>query len=225
MNVGTGTTVRAVRNEAWLADVESSYDTVAESYAELVRGALDGHAYLKSALSLFADQVTACGGGPVADVGCGPGDVAARLDALGLEVLGIDLSPRMIDIARKCHPSLRFEVGSMTDMQLADGSLAGVLAWQSLIHVPDDAVPGVISGFHDAVRPGGRLQLLSHAGEGSWVKTEGYGGHSMNVRVHRRQPDQVATLLTAGGFEVQAQTVLDPGGTSPQAILSALRLP
>ncbi|MEJ2888317.1 class I SAM-dependent DNA methyltransferase [Actinomycetospora aeridis] len=214
-----------MRDEDWLADVESSYDTVAESYAELVRGALDGHAYLMSALSLFAEQVTACGGGLVADVGCGPGEVAARLDALGLDVLGIDLSPRMVDIARRRHPSPRFEVGSMTDMQLATGSLAGVLAWQSLIHVPDEAVPAVISGFHDAVRPGGRLQLLFHAGEGSWVKTEGYGGHPMNVRVHRRQPDEVATVLGVGGFEVEAQTVLDPGGEAPQAILSARRLP
>ena len=45
--------MRTVRNEDWLADTESSYDTVAASYAKLVRGALDGHAYLKSALSLF----------------------------------------------------------------------------------------------------------------------------------------------------------------------------
>ena len=100
-----------------------------------------------------------------------------------------------------------------------------MLAWQSLIHVPDEAVPAVISRFH---RRGTARRTIAPAlpdGEGWWLKTEGYGGHPMNVRVYRRQPDQVATLLGDRGFEVQAQTILDPGGEAPQAILSAQRLP
>jgi predicted methyltransferase len=92
-----------------------------------------------------------------------------------------------------------------------------------LIHIPDDEVPTVLARFHRSTRPGGRLQLLFHVGDGSWLKTEGYGGHSMNVRVYRRQPEQVATALRDVGFEIEAQTVLDPGGQSPQAILSACR--
>ena len=123
----------------WLADTRTSYDTVAVSYADQVRGALVGHQYLRAALALFADSVRIAGGGPVADVGCGPGEVTAHLHELGVDAFGVDLSPGMIDVARRDHPGLRFEVGSMTDLRLADASVAAVLAFWSIVHLPDRA--------------------------------------------------------------------------------------
>jgi SAM-dependent methyltransferase len=129
--------------DSWLADARISYDTVAASYADHVGAALAAEPYLRAALGLLADMVHAGGGGPLADVGCGPGHVTAYLRKLGVDAFGVDLSPAMIDISRQTYPGLRFEVGSMTDLRLADASVAGLLAFWSLIHVPDDAVPVV----------------------------------------------------------------------------------
>jgi SAM-dependent methyltransferase len=172
----------------WLADTRTSYDTVAISYADHVRDALAEDPYLTAALALFADMVHTAGGGPVADVGCGPGHVTAHLHELGVDAFGIDLSPVMVEVARRDHPGLRFGVGSMTDLNLADASVAGLLAWWSLIHVPDDAVPLVFEHFRRALRPGAPLLLGFHVGDVSRLKTQGYGGHPMNVHVHRRPP-------------------------------------
>ncbi|MGW5649213.1 class I SAM-dependent DNA methyltransferase [Saccharopolyspora sp. NPDC003752] len=212
-----------MNTDDWLADTRTSYDTVAASYADQVRDAIAGHQHLRAALALFADSVRAAGGGPVADVGCGPGHVTAHLRDLGVDAFGIDLSPGMIDVARRDHPGLRFEVGSMADLELPAASVAGLLAWQSLIHIPDDEVPTVFGHFHRALRPGGPLQLLFHVGDQSQLKTAGYGGHPMKVHVHRRQPDQVATWLRDAGFEVAAHMLLDPDGKAPQAVLFARR--
>lgn len=209
----------------WLADTRTSYDTVAVSYADRVRGALAEEPYLRAALTLFAESVHTTGGGPVADVGCGPGHVTAHLHGLGVDAFGIDLSPAMVDIARRDHPSLRFEVGSMTDLRLADASLAGLLAFWSLIHVPDDAVPTAFSHFHRVLRPGGPLLLGFHIGDESRLKTQGYGGHPMNVYVHRRQPDHVATWLHDAGFTVEAHMLLDLDESAPGAVLFARRQP
>jgi 2-polyprenyl-3-methyl-5-hydroxy-6-metoxy-1,4-benzoquinol methylase len=77
--------------DGWLLDARASYDTVAVSYADLVGDYLAGKPYLRASLALFADQVRAAGGGPVADVGCGPGGVTAHLRKLGIDVFGIDL--------------------------------------------------------------------------------------------------------------------------------------
>ncbi|WP_326687236.1 MULTISPECIES: class I SAM-dependent methyltransferase [unclassified Streptomyces] len=207
----------------WLADTRTSYDTVAVSYAVQVRDAIAGHQYLRAALALFADNVRAASGGPVADVGCGPGHVTAHLHELGVDAFGIDLSPGMIDAARRDHPGLRFEVDSMTDLHLPTAAVAGLIAWQSLIHIPDHEVPTVFRHFHRALRPGGPLQLLFHVGDESQLKTQGYGGHPMKVHVHRRQPDQVATWLRDAGFAVEAQMLLNRDEKVSHAFLFARR--
>ena len=98
--------------------------------------------WLRAALAAFAEGVN--GLGPVLDVGCGPGTVTAHLAGLGVEVSGVDLSPRMIAHARRLHPGLRFSVASATDLRLADASLGGVLGWWSLFNLPRDVLPSVL---------------------------------------------------------------------------------
>ncbi|SCG70615.1 class I SAM-dependent DNA methyltransferase [Micromonospora zamorensis] len=204
--------------DGWLADTRTSYDTVAVSYAHLVSGLLAEAPHERAALRLFAELVDGVGGGPVADVGCGTGRITAHLHTLGIDAFGIDLSPGMIAVARRDHPGLRFEVGSMTDLDLADGSVAGLIAWYSLIHIPDDQLGAVFAHFRRVVRPGGPLLLGFHVGDETTLKTEGYGGHPMKVHVHRRQPAQVAAWLHDSGFRVESQTTL----TSPESRLGGI---
>ncbi|MBB4685874.1 class I SAM-dependent methyltransferase [Amycolatopsis jiangsuensis] len=207
----------------WLTETRTSYDTVATSYAEQVRGAITGQPYLRTALTLFAEHVRSAGGGPVVDVGCGPGEVTAHLRSLEVDAFGIDLSPGMIEVARRRYPGLRFEVGSMTDLPLPDASVNGLLAWQSLIHVPDEAVPAVFEQFRRVVRPGGPVQLFFHLGTGSRLKTEGYGNHPMRVRVHHRQAGEVTIWLREAGFTVEGRLLFDLDGQALQAFLFARR--
>ncbi|MGN9894041.1 class I SAM-dependent methyltransferase [Micromonospora sp. L31] len=212
-------------DQDWLADTRTSYDTVAVDYADRTRNALADEPYLQGSLALFADMVHAAGGGSVADVGCGPGHVTAHLRKLGVDAFGIDLSPAMVDLARRHHPGLRFEVGSMTELDLADASVAGLLAFWSLIHIPDDAISTVFGQFWRVLRPGGPLLLGFHVGDESRLKTQGYGGHPMKVYVHRRQPGQMEAWLRDAGFAVEAQLLLGLDRAVPGAVLFARREP
>jgi SAM-dependent methyltransferase len=202
--------VLGMRVPGWLDDTRTSYDTVAVSYADMLRDALAAEPFQRGVLGLFAELARAQGDGPVADVGCGPGRITDYLHKIGLDAFGIDLSPAMIDVARRDHPGLRFEVGSMTGLDLPDGCLTALLAWFSLIHVPDEEVPAVLAEFFRVLRPGSPLLVGFHAGEGTRLKTEGYGGHPMNVYVHRRSTAEVAAWLVAAGFTVEAELVHRP---------------
>jgi ubiquinone/menaquinone biosynthesis C-methylase UbiE len=210
-----------VTAQDWLEDVRTSYDTVAESYAELLRGSMERAPAECGALAMFAELVRGAGGGPVLDAGCGTGRLTAVLDRLGLEVSGVDLSPGMVGVARREHPGHRFEVGSMTDLDVADASLAGVVAWSTLIHVPDDELPRVLAEFHRVLRPGGVVLVAYFGGEGSNHKTQGYGGHPMNVMVHKRTPERTAALLRTAGFTIEAELTLDDDPVKALAIARA----
>ena len=54
----------------------------------------------RSVLDTFAEILAAGPGGRVADLGCGPGRVAAHLARRGVDLIGIDVSPAMLDAAR-----------------------------------------------------------------------------------------------------------------------------
>jgi SAM-dependent methyltransferase len=209
--------------DGWLEDTRASYDTVAVSYADQTRHLMDETPEERAVLALFADMVRVQGGGTVADVGCGPGRITAQLRQLGVDAFGIDLSPGMIEVARRDHPGLRFDVGSMTGLSLADASMTGLVAWYSLIHVPDDEIGSAFAEFQRVLRPGGPLLIGFHVGDGSRLKTEGYGGHPMKVYVHRRRHDQMIAWLGDAGFAVESHRTLTSAESKLGGIILARR--
>ena len=180
----------------FLDDIRTSYDTVAVSYAELV---VDGADWENEAFDLLA-KLVAGSGRTVLDVGCGPGRTTGLLAERGLRVTGIDLSPGMIEVARRDHPDLNFRVGSMTALDVADGSASGVVSWWSIIHLPRDVVPQAFAEFYRVLAPGGVLLLGFHVGSESSHKTSGYGGHPMDIHVHRWTAPALTELAVAAGF-------------------------
>ncbi|WP_327067208.1 class I SAM-dependent methyltransferase [Kitasatospora sp. NBC_01250] len=203
-----------------LREIRASYDTVAADYADLVRDAFRNDRTGRAVLGAFADLVRAGGGGPVADVGCGPGHVTAHLHDLGVDAFGIELSPEMVAVARRDHPGLRFEVGSMTALDLPDGGLGGVLAWYSIIHTPPEVLPAVLAGFHRVLAPGGHLLLGFHVGDERRRKEEGYG-HRIALDLYLLSPDRITDLAAQAGLVPQTRLITDsprPGG-APQARL------
>lgn len=194
-----------------LSETRASYDTVAADYAELFKTSLAEIPMDRAMLGVFAELVLAGEVGPVADIGCGPGRITAHLDLLGLPVFGVDLSPGMIAVARQTYPGLRFEEGSMLALDLADASLAGLVAWYSIIHTPLDLLPVVFGEFHRVLAAGGHLMLAFQVGDERVRLEQGYG-HEISLDAYRLSPDRIVELLSQAGFVAQARLVREPAG-------------
>ncbi|MGW2396145.1 class I SAM-dependent DNA methyltransferase [Kitasatospora sp. NPDC001664] len=210
-------------DDDFLAPTRTFYDAIAEDYAEHFRDVLGGQPLDRALLGAFAEGV---GGGEVADLGCGPGEVTGYLAGLGVDVFGVDLSPRMVALARRTQPGVRFEEGTLTAVDRADGSLAGVLAWYSLIHLPDERLPDALAEFRRLLAPGGLLLLGFQTGDEPLHVAEPFG-HPVALDFRRRRPEQFTGLLRAARFTVRAEVRraqdVERGETAPQAFLLARR--
>lgn len=209
---------------AFVQATRVSYDTMADEYTARFPDGLGERPVDRALVTAFAEVVRDHGDAPVADVGSGPGYVTARLAALGLRVFGVDVSPRMVALARSAHPGLRFHVGSMTALDLPPQTLGGVIALYSTIHIPDDHLGAVLAEFHRVLVPGGHLLLAFQTGEedGHLLMTERFG-LEISLDYYLRSPRTMAAALTEAGFGLVSRTVLEPVGEQrlPRAYVMA----
>lgn len=95
----------------------------------------------------------------VLEVGCGPGELAARVgDELGATVVALDLSERMVELARE--RGLDARLGDAQDLHFEDEQFDCVVAAWMLYHVSD--LHQTLGELHRVLRPGGRLVAVTN---------------------------------------------------------------
>ncbi|KQQ05974.1 MULTISPECIES: class I SAM-dependent methyltransferase [unclassified Rathayibacter] len=135
--------------------VAEAYGARASEYAALLGSVEDSDERDRALIASWAASLE----GPVLDAGCGPGHWTAFVHGLGLDVVGLDLVPEFLALARSRFPEVPFRCGSLRDPGVAHGSLGGILAWYSLIHLPPQDLPGAVAEFGRCLAPGGRLLI------------------------------------------------------------------
>lgn len=140
-----------------------SYDIVAEKYESRFAHELEDKPRDRELLETFASSV----GDPVADIGCGPGQVGAFVRQRDCRVIGVDLSERMAALADD-----RLDAAVVADMRLlpfADESLGGLLAFYCVIHLGRAELGAALREFGRVLRPGGAILFSVHEGQGEVV--------------------------------------------------------
>ena len=156
--------------------------------------------------------------GQVVDLGCGPGHWTDFLHRQGVKVQGVDLVPEFIDSARARFPGVSYRVASLRDPGVPDGSLHGMLAWYSLIHVQPDDLPAVLSGVARRLTHGGHLLIGFFDGAAAQPFE-----HAV-ATAYYWSVDQMRLMLSESGFEVgDVERRQDPGKRPHAAMAATVR--
>jgi ubiquinone/menaquinone biosynthesis C-methylase UbiE len=199
-----------VSGEDHVANARAVYDLAAPRYVRFVgteistatEGPID-----RSVLGAFVELIKQRNVGRVADVGCGPGRVAALMAEHGLDVIGVDVSQAMLDVARTAHPHIQFVEGQVDSLPIETRALVGAVCWYSIIYTPPDALADAFGELTRALVPGGYLLLAFQAGNGESVCHAQAHGTQLPLTSYRHSVEQVANCLEELGFRIHA-TVL-----------------
>ncbi|GIH15214.1 class I SAM-dependent methyltransferase [Rugosimonospora africana] len=196
-----------------LERVRQAYASVADLYIELFGTSQKVHADDLA----FIGRHLAGRPGTVLDLGCGPGHITDYLRSLGVDATGIDMVPEFIAHAHAAHPSGSYQLGSIDSLGVADHSIAGILAWYSLIHLSPQDVDGVLAEFRRVIAPAGTLVLGLFDGDE-------VAAFDHKVMTAYRWPfDEFSERLTRAGFtEVERLRRPGDGTRRPHGAIAAI---
>jgi ubiquinone/menaquinone biosynthesis C-methylase UbiE len=187
----------------------SFYDVSAEKYAQFtgteMSSATEGSVD-RSLLEAFAELVKMKGFTRVADVGCGPGRAAAFMAASGLDVVGVDVSPAMLEIARRAHPDIQFHEGRLDELPLDTGAFGGVVSWYSIIYTPPQLLERAFAELARVLAAAGFLLVAFQAGDGETVQQGKTLDLGRWITAYRHSVEDVARSLRDAVFQVHATT-------------------
>lgn len=187
--------------------VRDSYDRIADAYARRYANELQQKPLDRELLNRFAAEIQERG--EVCDIGCGPGHIARYLRDQGTNVFGLDLSPRMIDEARKLSPDISFHVGNMMGLDLESGRLAGMVAFYAIVNIPEDSLPVVFAEMWRVLQPGGWLLLSFHVGD-EVIQPSELLGQPISMEFFFFRPLTIRRLLQGTGFVIEDVVEREP---------------
>jgi ubiquinone/menaquinone biosynthesis C-methylase UbiE len=207
----------------------SFYDASAERYAQFtgseISPATEGPVD-RSLLLAFMELIKVKGFRRVADVGCGPGRAAAFMAARDLDVVGVDVSPAILEIARSAHPDIHFEAGQLDELPFDDGALGGVVCWYSIIYTPPHLLGKAFAELARVLDAAGYLLVAFQAGDGETVQQGETLGIGTFITAYRHRVDDVTRRLGDAGLQVYASAIREPElehESSAQAFVIARR--
>lgn len=185
--------------------IRRDYDALAEDYARHIYEELQHKPLDRELLTRFARSVR----GEICDLGCGPGHVARFFHEAGATVFGVDLSPGMVEQARRLNPEIEFREGNMFALELADESLAGVVLFYSIVNLQKRVLPAVFREVARVLGPGGRVMVAFHTGDEVLAEKELWG-HAISMDFVLLPPKEICRQMEEAGLVVEEVVERDP---------------
>jgi trans-aconitate methyltransferase len=166
------------------------------------------HSYVFAYGESLIDLLEPRAGERILDLGCGSGQLTAKIAATGAEVTGLDRSPEMIAEAQRNFPKLTFKIADAADFTV-DTPVDAVFS-NAALHWMKDA-GGVASSVSRALRPGGRF-VVDMGGKGN---VRGIIDAVRDVAGPVETPwyfpsvGEYTSLLERHGFEISFATLFD----------------
>ncbi|WP_030325130.1 class I SAM-dependent methyltransferase [Streptomyces sp. NRRL B-3229] len=146
-------------------------------------------------------------GSRVLDVGSGTGrPTASTLSDAGHEVLGVDVSPVMVELAVRQVPRATFRLADIRELPLEEGAFDAVCVYFSLLQMSRAEQSRVLGRLARALRPGGSLVLATVPADVEDLAIEFMG---RPVRATSFTAEDVVALVRDAGLEVESEHLVD----------------
>ncbi|MCP4024523.1 MAG: class I SAM-dependent methyltransferase [Desulfobacteraceae bacterium] len=179
--------------------IETTYNTVAKEYAETFFQEHDKKPMDREILKRFTRDIGSKT--PVWDFGCGPGQTTKYLTDLGMDICGMDLSPKVLEQAKKLYPDIHFQTGNMLKLTFENNAIAGVVAFYAIVHFTKEQVDAAFGEIFRVLQPGGIFLFTYHIGDDT-IHIDEFLDKKVDVDFMYFNTDFIENTLTKNEFNI-----------------------
>lgn len=181
-------------------DIIDCYDKTAKNYADKFIDELSHKHLDRILLNSFASENR--DNGKLIDLGCGPGQTTKYLSDCGLkDILGIDISSKMVTVAKSINPSLNFETADILSLKYSDRVFGSAIAFYSIVHFDYLQVKTAFKEIKRVLTDNGQFLFSFHIGD-NVVHLDDFLDHQVNIDFYYFETNKIIDLLTEIGFEI-----------------------
>lgn len=141
------------------------YDEIASSYALNIKQRVP-----HEALNLFVSLLPI--GSTVLDIGCAAGRDTRLLKDAGMNVVGLDLSEKLLEIAKQENPHVKFMKADMRHLPFEDTTIQGIWANAVFHHLPKQQMFSTLKEWKRVLTPSGICYIRTKKGKGLLVQQD-----------------------------------------------------
>jgi 2-polyprenyl-3-methyl-5-hydroxy-6-metoxy-1,4-benzoquinol methylase len=159
---------------------------------------LYNNTYDEICLSLTQDQAK------ILEIGCGPGNITRYLLSKrpDFDILGIDIAPNMVELAKKNNPSARFAIMDCRQIDELKTTYDGIICGFCLPYLSQSDCNKLIADCYQLLNEGGLIYLSFVEGDPDLSHFQ-TGSRGDRVFFHYHHLADLKKLLAASGFEEQ----------------------
>lgn len=190
--------------------VEKGYDKIAEEYSS-TRDQFKNEKYLQKLNNLLKPNST------ILDIGCGAGKPVDEFFVKhGHKIIGIDISRKQIELAKKNLPKANFAVKDMDTLSPNEYSVDAVISFYAIFHIPRDRHRQLVTTIYSFLPNGGYILITMGASE--WEGKENFHGVEMYWSHYNEEKNK--KIIQNSGFEILLNEIDTSGGEKHQVIIA-----
>jgi cyclopropane fatty-acyl-phospholipid synthase-like methyltransferase len=191
--------------------IQQGYNVAAEHYNQ-TRSQFSNDIYLEKLHSLLAPRSR------LLDIGCGAGKpIDSFFIERGHKVHGVDLSEKMLELARKNVPKATYELKDMTELKFEDYQVDAVVSFYAIFHIPREKHFELMKKFYSFLPKGGLLLITM--GSDDWVGSEN-DFHGAKMYWSQYDSKKNSELVSQAGFTIVIDEIDHSGNENHQVLLA-----
>ena len=206
------------------ASARAVYEATSAEYVRLVGSEISGTTETSEDRSLLEDLLRDARSGPLADLGSGPGRVAAMCREQGVDSVAVDMAVAMLRVGRDVHGEVPFVAAYLSSLPFRSATFSATVLWYSIIHTSPADLGPLFAEVRRVTGSGAPVLVAFQAGDGAAQQRIDAYGTAVTMTTWHHQPSDVVASLRVSGFSRPEVTVRPPAlahETARQAFVRA----